>query len=218
MNEEWKDIKGYEGLYQVSNLGNIKSLLRYVKCRGGVRAVPEIYLRKREVGGGYIQVSLSKDCKVTQLLLHRLVADAFVPNPNHLPCVNHKDENPSNNCSDNLEWCTHKYNSNYGNCKSKQSQKMKERYKDPKTLEMFKKHWATAQIPKRKKVCQLSLSNELIKIWESTYETELAGYYRSHVVSCARGIRKTHKGYKWVWYDEYIKKEGEDNSPASVIK
>lgn len=106
MQEIWKDIKGYEGLYQVSNLGRIKSLPKAGNHWNG-KILAQNYNRK------YARIGLSKG-KLTTENVHRLVAMAFIPNPLNLPEVNHKDENPSNNRVDNLEWVTHKENMDYG--------------------------------------------------------------------------------------------------------
>ena len=117
MEEEWKDIDGYEGYYQVSNFGRVKSLDRYVKdtkrnCFNFVKG--RIMSPSSADKKHYMEVNLSKNNKVTHYLVHRLVAQAFIPNPNNLPQVNHKDENRENNRADNLEWCTAEYNTNYG--------------------------------------------------------------------------------------------------------
>lgn len=104
--EIWKDIKGYEGLYQVSNLGNVKSLC-YRNQKKAKNLTPQITNR------GYIAVMLSKKKTMKLFLVHRLVAMAFVDNPNNYPIVNHKDENPLNNHMDNLEWCTYSHNRIY---------------------------------------------------------------------------------------------------------
>lgn len=110
--EIWRDIKGFEGLYQVSNLGRVKSLPKYTYSRGYPQLRKEKILRPGYTGKNrcYATVVLNdgKGYKV-----HRLVAQAFIPNPDNLPQVNHKDENPFNNCADNLEWCTNQYNVNY---------------------------------------------------------------------------------------------------------
>ena len=105
--EEWKDIAGYEGLYQVSNLGRVKSL-RNNKMR------KEKILKVKKNTTGYLYLSLYKDNVGKNYLLHRLVAKAFLKNPNNYPCINHKDENKENNNINNLEWCTYLYNSRYG--------------------------------------------------------------------------------------------------------
>jgi hypothetical protein len=107
MEEEWRDVVGYEGLYQVSNLGRVKSLFRYKK------------ILKQTIRRGYYQVELFKNMKGKIFPVHRLVAMAFLPNHHCYPCVNHKDEIKTNNNVNNLEWCTYKYNSNYGHCREK---------------------------------------------------------------------------------------------------
>ena len=106
MSETWKDIVGYEGVYQISTNGNIKSVPRK-GTRGGL-------LISTKDKDGYLCVGLNKNGKRKTFKVHRLVAITFIPNIDNLPEVNHKDENKSNNCVDNLEWCTHDYNSNYG--------------------------------------------------------------------------------------------------------
>ena len=115
MVEIWKDIPGYEGIYAVSNFGKVKSLQRTRKgSYGSIRIVYEKILNHKIDKDGYHIVTLSKEGKTKCIGVHRLVAQAFLPNIYNLPMVNHKDENPSNNFVDNLEWCTAKYNNNYG--------------------------------------------------------------------------------------------------------
>lgn len=121
MNKEevWKDIKGYEGKYQASNLWRIRSL-NYAR-RKQIRVLKPGIEKTR----GYLSVTLLNKGKQKTKPVHRLVALTFIPNPNNLPQVNHKDENKLNNCVDNLEWCNAKYNCNYGNRNIKISQKLK---------------------------------------------------------------------------------------------
>ena len=115
MIEEWRSVIGYEGLYEVSNTGQVRSFDRYVKYSNG-----RIHLHKGKVlspikdKDGYLQVNLCNNGKIHQIKIHRLVAQAFLLNPDNLPQVNHLDEDKTNNSVDNLEWCTVKYNNNYG--------------------------------------------------------------------------------------------------------
>lgn len=132
MEKIWKDIPGYEDSYQVSNLGRVRSKDRVIK-RNGAYDLP----LKGKILGQYqykcnsnlsrLRVNLCKNGKNRVFSVHRLVAIAFVPNPNNLPQVNHKDENPLNNCADNLEWCDNKYNHNYGTRNIRQAQKLYKR-------------------------------------------------------------------------------------------
>lgn len=119
----WKDVIGFEGLYQVSDDGRVRSLPRLKMC--GFTGKKQIMQRGRILkpgytNDGYARVNLVKDDgKYKPYYIHRLVAQAFIPNPLNLPYVNHKDENPKNNAVWNLEWCTPKYNANYGTAKER---------------------------------------------------------------------------------------------------
>lgn len=111
MKEIWKDIEGYEGLYQISNLGRIKSLKRMMKNR----KCEEIIKSPSKSEKGYLRIALCKNGKIKYVSVHRLVANAFIPNLQNKPCVNHKDCDTSNNNVNNLEWCTYKENNSYLN-------------------------------------------------------------------------------------------------------
>ena len=125
--EEWKSIPGYEGLYEVSSYGRVKSLeISYIKKNGIMDHKPEMILSPKNNGTGYFTVCLYKNKTHKYYLIHRLVALTFISNPDNLPCVNHKDEDKTNNRVDNLEWCTEKYNSNYKGVLKRRSQRMKE--------------------------------------------------------------------------------------------
>ena len=113
--EEWLNISGYEGLYQVSNLGRVRSF------KSGKWQT----LKNRLTRWGYYLVTLYKDGKATNKWVHRLVAQAFIPNPDNLPQVNHKDEDKLNNAASNLEWCDSKYNNNYGTKKERLKKSLK---------------------------------------------------------------------------------------------
>jgi len=112
--EIWKDVVGYEGYYQISNLGRVKSLKKRVPFETyGVRklrTLPEKILKQHKNECGYMYVPLAKDTKKKKHKIHRLVAEAFLPNPEMKKCVNHKDGNKVNNCVSNLEWVTHSEN------------------------------------------------------------------------------------------------------------
>ena len=107
MTEIFKDISGYEGLYQVSNLGNVKSL-------NYLRKGKEQLLKPNSNKIGYLYVVLCTNCQPKKKYVHKLVAEAFIQNPYGCSFVNHKDEDKTNNCVTNLEWCTFQYNCNYG--------------------------------------------------------------------------------------------------------
>ena len=135
--EIWKDIEGYEGLYQVSNKGRVKSL-------GNNKTRREKILQPSENHKGYLRISLYKNGKQKKFLVHRLVAEAFLPNPNNLPQVNHKIddfEHRSDNRVENLEWCTAEYNNNYGTHNEKLSESKK-----GKKHKKHKKHKLKKQI------------------------------------------------------------------------
>lgn len=172
MNEIWKDIKEFEGHYQVSNLGNVKSL-NYKKMGISKNLVP------KKNNKGYLWVELRSNGKVKPMLIHRLVAMAFLPNPNNLEQVNHKDENPLNNCVENIEWCTREYNVRYSI------------EKHPKKPHKHLKH-----------VLQKTLNGEILKSYPCTVEVARAnGYNQWSIIQCCKGKRKQAYGYKWEFID-----------------
>lgn len=176
--EIWKDIKGYEGLYQVSNLGRVKGLDRYVKNNHSVRYVKERILKPNKNKDGYFTISFWVNGKMKQYYVHRLVAEAFLDNPNNYPIVNHRDETSSNNNSSNLEWCSYKYNNDYGTRKIR------------------------SMISQGKKVLQYDLQDNLIKEWNSTREIERElKIHHSLISNCCRGKREMIKNNKWKYKD-----------------
>lgn len=169
--EEWKDIKGYEGVYQASNLGNIRSLNRYDES-GHLRNGK--VLKQCTSSIEYLGVNLMKNKIRKSMLVHRIVAETFIPNPNNYKAVNHKDEDKTNNNIDNLEWCTYKYNSNYGTA-----------------IERSRK---SVRIP----VYQYTLEKVLVKRWISLSECRnKKGYSTTIIGYCCKGKRKSYKNYTW---------------------
>ena len=134
--EEWKSIPGYEGLYEVSSYGRVKSLeISYTRKNGIMDHKPEIILSPKNNGTGYFIVCLYKNKTHKYYLIHRLVAQAFLPNLDNLPQVNHKNEDKSDNRVDNLEWCTSFYNNEYGTRKKRWYEtRIKNGTMDPKNI------------------------------------------------------------------------------------
>ena len=185
--EIWKDVKGYEGLYQVSSKGRVKSLDRYCLTKKGNKRFRACRILKPYTQkDGYKQVDLRNSIKPKTATIHRLVAKAFIPNPHNYPQVNHKDENPSNNCVDNLEWCTTVYNNRYGN-------RMK---RIIKSLSV--------------KVVQLSLNGSLVKVWPSIRNASKNGYYSSSISHCCQNKLLRCNGYYWIYYSDYKKMSKKD--------
>ena len=169
--EIWKNIKGYEGLYQVSSEGRVKNLER--KDRLG-RILKERVLKQDVTHDGYLRVGLYAGDKRKWFRVHRLVCEAFCENPDNKPEVNHIDEDKTNNNAVNLEWCTRKENINHGSRNER------------------------ARKAESKSVGQYTRDGELIKIWSSTIEAKRqAGFNCGHISSVANGKRKTHKGFVW---------------------
>ena len=182
--EIWKDVVGYEGLYQVSNLGNVKSLDRIVFNKG----ISKFYKMKgkklstnKSNGSGYKVISLNKDGISKNYYTHRLVAEAFVPNENLYPQVNHKDENKYNNNSNNLEWCTCKYNNNYGTARDRIIKKL------------INNKYRSKQVSAHD-----ILTNELVFIFPSINEASRQLKCSGQNISDAlHGKQPTARGYIW---------------------
>ena len=197
MKEVWKDIEGYEGLYQISSMGRVKSLpktsLIQTKYSYYYRATKEMILKADKDKYGYEGISISSGGIKKRFTMHRLVAKAFISNPNNYTQINHKDENKLNNCVDNLEWCTVKYNNNYGAHNIKISQKLKgKKISDAHKQKIIESRVCTPvfQLDKR--------SGTIIKEYASMKEAEMqTGIFRSAISACCIGKCKSAGGYKW---------------------
>ena len=165
--EIWKDIKDYEGMYQVSSEGRVKSL-KYGE---------EKILKNNKNNSGYLSVSLSKDGKRKTYSIHRLVAQAFISNPNNLLEINHIDEDKTNNRVENLEWCTKQYNNNYGTKNERAAER------------------------NTKRILQFTKEGEFIKKWDSTMQIERElGFNGGNITKCCKGKCKLTYGYKWRYH------------------
>lgn len=178
--EIWKDVVGYEEFYQVSNNGRVR------RKRDG-----KIY-KNRTFTNGYKNVLIYKDGKWHRTggkseLVHRMVAMAFIPNPNNYPQVNHKDENKENNCVENLEWCTQKYNNYYGTARERIAKKLS------------------------RQIVQANLDGSFVKLWPSAkYAQRNSEHRQCNISRCANHERKycTYHGYLWIYREEYEEKYG----------
>lgn len=174
--EIWRSIQGYEGLYEVSNIGNVRSLDRIVKMKNGAnRTTYGKMLSKTSYNSTscYEGVTLCKGGICKKYSVHRLVADAFIPNPDDLPEINHKDEDKRNNNADNLEWCDRRYNNTYGTAKFR------------------------AAMTQGKPVLQL-LDGKIINGWPSMgLAAAFTGASQSGISACCHGVGKTSGGYEW---------------------
>jgi hypothetical protein len=165
-NEIWKPVVGYEGLYEVSNFGRVKSIHRY-HCNNEI-----IMKTSYRVRGGYECVILCKNNKKKSKRVHRLVAEAFIPNPSGLPIINHKDENPRNNRVSNLEWCDYQYNYYYTyNRHPELKEKMASYFKDGNGKNVSP--WSKKGNPHtcKCKVARVNQKWEILEIYESAAET-----------------------------------------------
>lgn len=182
MEEIWRPIPDYEGIYEVSNLGRIKSLERTKKSRNGtVQKVAEKIraLSYGTKGDSYAYVVLSKNGKNKTFLVHRIVAQVFLENPNDLPIINHKDENKRNDSVDNLEWCDYSYNNTYRNIHLK---------RDLSNV--------------CRKIIQYDLDMNEIKRWDSVVSVEKELNLKSeNILKCCKGDRIHCGGFKWRYYD-----------------
>ena len=182
--EHWKEIKGYEGLYMVSNLGNVKSL-GSDKWHKGKILNPHLDGKKN-----YLLVGLHKNGKLFHKQVHRLVAETFISNPNNYPVVNHKDECKTNNNVENLDWCTIKYNSTYGNARFKN------------VISRTKNKSKNSEKP----ILMLDLNGNVIREFRSCYDaSRFTGLSRTIIRYCCIGNKrnKTAGGYKWKYKESY---------------
>lgn len=183
--ERWRDIKGYEGLYQVSNYGEVRNMKTNKILKGRICT-------------GYFRVALCKNGKMKDFLIHRLVAETFLPNPLNLPFINHKIEGPNGKKMNmvifnedgtidyektTIEWCDHTYNMNYGS----RNRIISEKHTNGKLS---------------KPVLQFTPTGEFVREWPSMAEARRNGFWHGAISACCRGKRKTAYGFIWKYKGE----------------
>lgn len=196
MKEEiWRPVAGYEGIYEISSLGRVKRLARSLEDTLGRHVhLPEKILKPHtNKQTGYPCINLTKGKVTTWHCIHRIIADAFIPNPDNLPCVNHKDENRSNSVLENLERCTYGYNNMYGSAPIKRRQTLKN------TLNRKGVVLKGIQYGKNLKITQYSLDGEKIAFFEggALEIKEKLGFNCSSIGSCCRHKSRTAFGFVW---------------------
>ena len=212
--EVWKPIKGYEGLYEISNLGRVKSL----NYRGTGK---EKILKNIEDYKGYLEVCLTKNGRHKIFRVHRLVAEAFIPNPENKPCVDHINTIKNDNRIENLRWVTNKENNNNPLTKKKysknhrkqNSEESKKKMSEAKKGENNHMYGRIGENnPKSKPVVQIDLNtNEVVNIYFSTSEAERqTGFKQSNISACCNNKfnrlgNNIYKGYKWMFLSDYEK-------------
>ena len=209
--EVWKDIPGYETLYQVSNFGRVKSYERN-GTKGGI-------LKPTKNKLGYMRIGLSKSNKKNYFSVHRLVALTFIPNPYNLPIINHKNEIKHDNRVENLEWCTHEYNNNYGTIKQKISKSLKGKYSgenhnwygkhhtEETKIKISESHKGKKHTEETKQKLKVYFSKPIlqytkdmifIREWESgKLASEILNINYYGINNCCNGRTQSSGGYIW---------------------
>jgi hypothetical protein len=187
--EQWRDIVGYEKLYQVSSEGNVRGLNRMVSNKDNTnKNIKGIDIKGAYTPSGYKMVSLSKNGEIRSYTIAQLVAQAFIPNPENKPEVDHINGDRTDNRVENLRWCTHKENMN-----------------NPITIERLKearKEFTGKFNPRSKQVLQFTSEGDFVQLWDNAVEVQRKlKIWASMICNCCNGKRQTAGGYKWMYFD-----------------
>lgn len=203
MEEIWRDIEGYEGQYQVSNLGRVRSVERQVRKWNGFKTIRESFLKQKLGKNGYVQVTLCKDGRMKTYLAHRLVAKAFIPNSENKPYIDHINTIKTDNRTDNLRWVTRKENEQNPLSILHRSEWQKGG-KNGMYGKFGKEH--NRSIP----IVQLTMDGKYIRDWECTRQVERElGFPSNNICSVLRKRTNSSHGYKWVYKSDYDAKNSE---------
>lgn len=174
MQEVWKPVKGFEGIYEVSTFGCVRGIERKIICKNGSpKTIKAKILNPKISNSGYFEVNLHCLNKQKMRYVHRLVAEAFIPNPENKEEVNHIDENKTNNRAENLEWVTRVENAHHGTGEKRRVDKYK------------------------KRVYQYTKDGEFIKEWDCSVSCAAEGFSPCNVRRCCHGLYSQHKGFRW---------------------
>lgn len=187
--EIWKNIIGWEGFYQISNYGRIKSLARQIKRSNNKKQlfIHEKILNPIDIGNGYLRVALHRPNKIVNIFCHRLVAIHFIPNPENKPCVNHIDGNTKNNHLSNLEWCTHSENMKHA-------------------VQVLKNVVPTASRKRFKTKPKKVICIETGEIFKSVSSvSKRINKSTPYISQCCKNQKWTAAGFRWMYYEEYLK-------------
>ena len=193
-NEEWRPVVGYEDCYMVSNIGRIVVLGRLVKRKHRTGKDANYFMKPHLCSTSiapstpYRRMTFVRNGKKDTRLLHRIIAEAFLPNPNNLPCVDHIDDNPENSVASNLQWCSYKDNNS----------------KEHHRIAASKSKIGTAA-HNRKAVAQITMDGEIVKIFPSMTHAESEGFSHSAIFRVIHNKLKSHGGFKWMYLTAYEK-------------
>lgn len=187
--EEWRDVVGYEGIYKISSFGRIMSMSRIVKYSTYTKCTFPCLMSQHRKENGYFTIVLKGNGKRKWFSVHRLVAEAFIPNPNGYPCVDHKNDNPLDNRASNLQWCTHEFNNS------------KEHHRLAESLSKRGKRLPSIQKP----IVQLSKNGDFVRIYPSMTDADREGFQHSAIHRVIHNKLNSHRGFKWMYLSDYEK-------------